>query len=170
MRVREFEIEDAPALFRVFHSAIHLIASRDYSVEQINAWAPSQIDDDFWRQRMLEIRPFVACIGDEIVGYADLQDSGYIDHFFVSGHHPRRGIGSMLMDRIHERAKARGLTQLTSDVSRTAEPFYRRYGFVVVERKEPVVRGVVVPNALMRKDLLGHSPCRDREPSGQSRC
>ena len=170
MRVREFEIEDAPALFRVFHSAIHLIASRDYSVEQINAWAPNQIDDDLWRQRMLGIRPFVACIANEIVGYADLQDSGYIDHFFVSGHHPRRGIGSMLMDRIHEVAKARGLTQLTSDVSRTAEPFYRRYGFVVVERKEPVVRGVVVPNALMRKDLAGHSHCCDREQLGQSRC
>ena len=75
--------------------------------------------------------------------------------------HPRRGIGSMLMDRIHEVAKARGLTQLTSDVSRTAEPFYGCYGFVVVERKEPVVRGVVVPNASMRKDLGGHSHCCD---------
>ena len=170
MRVREFQIEDAPALLRVFHSAIHLIASRDYSVEQINAWAPNQIDDDLWRQRMLGIRPFVVCDGDEIVGYANLQDSGYIDHFFVSGHHPRSGIGSMLMDRIHEVAKARGLTQLTSDVSRTAEPLFRRYGFVVVERKEPVVRGVVVPNALMRKDLAGHSHCCDREQLGQSRC
>ena len=109
------------------------------------------------------------CDGDEIVGYADLQDGGYIDHFFVSGHHPRRGIGSMLMDRIHEVAGARGLTQLTSDVSRTAEPLFRRYGFVVVERKEPVVRGVVVPNASMRKDLAGHSHCCDRERSGQSR-
>ena len=157
MRVREFEIEDAPALFRVFHSAIHLIASRDYSVEQINAWAPNQIDGDLWRQRMLGIRPFVVCDGDEIVGYADLQDSGYIDHFFVSGHHPRRGIGSMLMERIHDAAEARGLTQLTSDVSRTAEPFYRRYGFVVVERKEPVVRGVVVPNADRKSTRLNSS-------------
>jgi putative acetyltransferase len=42
---------------------------------------------------------------------------------------------------------------LTSDVSRTAEPFFARYGFSVVARQEPVVLGVVLQNAAMKKAL-----------------
>lgn len=157
MRVRDFQVDDAPALFRVFHSAIHMIASRDYTPEQVKAWAPDEVDADLWLRRMLAIRPFVVQEGGEIVGYADLQPNGYIDHFFVSGHHPRRGIGRLLMQRIHEQARVAGLHELISDVSRTAEPFYTHFGFVVLERKQPVVRGVTVPNALMRKDLRNTS-------------
>ena len=42
-------------------------------------------------------KPFVAEIEGQIVGYADLQEDGYIDHFFVSGSMARRGVGSALM-------------------------------------------------------------------------
>ncbi|MCH7628116.1 MAG: GNAT family N-acetyltransferase, partial [Proteobacteria bacterium] len=85
-------------------------------------------------------RPFVAELDDEIVGYADIQPSGYIDQFFVSGSHPRRGVGTMLMARLHQEAISLGLKELTSDVSKTAEPFFLRHGFQVVERRFPVRR------------------------------
>ena len=153
MLIRAFQPGDEPALFRVFHSAIHRVARRDYTQAQIQAWAPDDVDPALWQQRMRGIQPFVAQDGEEIVGYADLQPSGYIDHFFVSGFHPRRGIGAMLMSRIHEEAARRGTPVLTSDVSRTAEPFFARFGFSVVARKESVVRGVVLQNAAMRKEL-----------------
>lgn len=57
------------------------------------------------------------------------------------------------MMRIHEEAVRRGTPMLTSDVGRTAEPFFARYGFSVVARQEPVVRGVALQNAAMRKEL-----------------
>jgi putative acetyltransferase len=108
---------------------------------------------DLWANRVQGIRPFVVELGGEIVGYADVQPDGYVDHFFVSGAHPRQGIGTRLMARIHEEAKSLGLTELTSDVSTTAEPFFALHGFKVVERRLPVLRGVTLQNALMRKEL-----------------
>lgn len=57
------------------------------------------------------------------------------------------------MSRIHEEAARRGTPMLTSDVSRTAEPFYVRFGFSVVARQEPVVLAVVLQNAAMKKAL-----------------
>jgi len=57
------------------------------------------------------------------------------------------------MNRIHEEARLLGLKELTSDVSKTAEPFFIRQGFQVVERKSPVLRGIVLQNAFMRKNL-----------------
>jgi putative acetyltransferase len=103
---------------------------------------------------MREIRPFVVEDGrGQIVAYADVQPNGYIDHFFVSGARARQGIGTLLMNRIHDVARDRGIFVLTSHVSRTAQPFFRKFGFSLSEERTPVIRGVVVPNALMRKEL-----------------
>jgi putative acetyltransferase len=153
VNLRRFKFGDEPALFRVFHSAVHIVAARHYTPEQVVAWAPDDLDPELWGARMRSIAPFVVEAGDEIVGYADVQVNGYIDHFFVSGWHQRQGIGAMLMQRIHAEAAALDIRQLTSDVSRTAEPFFSHYGFAVVERRFPERRGVVIPNTFMQKAL-----------------
>jgi putative acetyltransferase len=141
------------ALFDVHYSAIHQIASRDYSPEQLEAWAPRDIDPELWADRIRGINPFVIELDGCVVAYADLQPHGYIDHFFVSGAHPGRGLGTILMKHILEEAQRLGLTELTSDVSRTAQGFYERFGFQVVEQRAPVRHNVMIPNALMRLEL-----------------
>jgi putative acetyltransferase len=154
MEVRRFKIGDELALFSVFFSAIHGIASRDYTRAQLEAWAPANLDPKLWESQMRDIRPFVVEANGEIIGYADVQPNGYIDHFFVSGNHPRQGIGSLLMKTIHEEAKLLGVDELTSNVSKTAESFFAFHGFQVVERRFPLRRGVTLQNALMRKKLI----------------
>jgi putative acetyltransferase len=151
LHIRRHKKGEEPALFEVYYSAIHLVASRYYTPEQIEAWAPRDLDPALWESKMCAIEPFVAELAGRIVGYADLQPNGYIDHFFVSGEHQRQGIGSRLMKRLLEEAASNGIPDLTSDVSRAAQPFYRKFGFEVVEQRFPIVRGVVVPNALMSR-------------------
>ena len=156
MRIREFQLGDEAGLYAVFLSAIRELASKDYTPEQIEAWAPASFDPELWAKRMQGIRPFVVESNGRLVAYADVQPTGYIDHFFVSGPFARTGIGTMLMNRIHETALAQGIMVLTSDVSRTAQPFFAQFGFVVVEQRAPVIRGVTVPNALMRCELTAN--------------
>jgi putative acetyltransferase len=153
MNIRRFQPGEELALFEVYYSAIHFIAKNDYSEEQLNAWAPLDLDRQLWINRINGINPFVAEIDGQPVGYADVQQNGYIDHFFVSGHYPRQGIGKALMAFIHSEALRLNITELTSNVSRTAQPFFERFGFIVVEQRKPVIRGVEMQNALMRKSL-----------------
>lgn len=153
MHLRRFAIGDEAALWKVFHSAIHQVASRDYTEEQVNVWAPDNVDPEVWAKRMRAINPFVAEQDGNILGYADLQPNGYIDHFFVSGEYGRLGVGAMLMSGLLEEAARSDLQELNSDVSKTAQPFFARYGFEVVEKRAPMRNGVVLANALMRKAL-----------------
>lgn len=153
MVIRRFRSGEEPALFDVYYSAIHLVAKHDYNAVQINAWAPRDLDQALWMRKIQSIKPFVAELGGKLVGYADVQSSGYIDHFFVSGYHPRQGIGTRLMAALHEEAARIGLAELTSDVSRTAQPFFEKSGFSIIEQRVPELRGVIIPNALMRKRL-----------------
>jgi putative acetyltransferase len=155
MDIRAFRIGDEAALHKVFLSAIHHLACKDYTPEQIEAWAPASLDPGVWIDRMRGIAPFVVQCEGSIVAYADLQPDGYMDHFFVSALVARTGVGTLLMDHIHAVALVRSITTLTSDVSRTAQPFFAKFGFAVIEHRKPVIRGVVVPNALMRKQIEG---------------
>lgn len=161
MEIRLFRAGDEHALHSVFLSAVHELASKNYTPEQIQAWAPRDLDQGLWADRMQGIRPFVVVASGEIVAYADIQSSGYIDHFFVAAAHARQGVGSMLMEHIHKTARERAIRSLTSGVSLTAQPFFEKFGFAIVEQRMPVIRGVVVPNARMRKTLTS-SPFVER--------
>ncbi|WP_366557468.1 hypothetical protein [Polaromonas sp.] len=60
------------------------------------------------------------------------------------------------MVHIHQTAAIRGIARLFADVSLTAEPFFRKSGFVVEARQLVEVRGVVLANARMCKELPAH--------------
>jgi putative acetyltransferase len=151
MHIREFDPRDAPALRDVFCSSVHLLACAHYSSEQLDAWAPKAFDATEWTARLQALKPFVVERDQHLVAYADLQADGHIDHFFVSGHHPRQGIGRLLMKHIIDRARQSRVERLFAHVSLTAQPFFHRFGFQLIAQRLPVVRGVALSNALMQR-------------------
>lgn len=146
------------ALLAIFQSSVRGLAARDYTLEQIEAWAPASVDAA-WRERWVERiranRSWVVEIEGRLAGFADVQPSGHIDQFFVAAEFAGRGVGAALMRHVHQVALAAGAVTLSADVSLSAQPFFRRCGFVVEREQEPVVRGVALRNALMRKDISG---------------
>ena len=151
--LRRFAEEDAPALWEVYFSAIRLTAARDYSPEQIEAWAPVGFSPGKWAARMRGIAPFVVEQDGVVAGYADVQRSGYIDHFFVAADFNRQGVGSVLMGAIHAVASEQRIASLFADVSITARPFFEDWGFVVEHERTLELRTATLTNFRMRKQL-----------------
>lgn len=149
--IRRFREGDEAALWNVYFSAIHQTASADYNSEQINAWAPADVDLTKWADLIRDIAPFVAEQNGRIVGYADVQSNGYIDHFFVSPLIARQGVGSLLMREIHQAAQSQGIKSLFANVSVTARPFFEKWEFKVDAAKTVSIRGVELNNFRMTK-------------------
>ena len=141
-------------LWEIFYNTIHNINIEDYDDIQVSAWAPSSLDKNIWIEKIKSINPFVVDHHNMILGYADLQESGLIDHFFCHHQWQRKGVGSMLMNTIIENANSLGITTLTSEVSITAKPFYISYGFTVMEKQSLFVRGQHLTNYKMQKELI----------------
>lgn len=152
--IREFCVGDELELSRVFQSSIRELACVDYTAEQIEAWVGASLNLELWVMRMRELKPFVVEVNGVIAAYGDLQDHGYNDHFFVSGMYCRQGLGSMLMNRIIEKAITKGISAIAADVSRTAQRLFSRFGFVLVEQRAKTIRDVVIPNTLMCCDIF----------------
>ncbi len=89
--LRTYRPDDAPALLTVFRDTIRRVNSRDYTPDQIRAWAADYIDPQVWAGRFAG--PFVA-VAEEAgrsVGFVDLEASGHIDRVYVSAAGEKRG-------------------------------------------------------------------------------
>ncbi|MCC4801134.1 GNAT family N-acetyltransferase [Enterovibrio norvegicus] len=149
--IRHYTENDAEALWHIFFNTIRIINSRDYSQSQVEAWAPESFDFSVWKTKMRTINPFVAEINGVIVGYTDLQSSGLIDHFFCHHEFQGKGVGRALMDHVMSQGKALNITRFYSEVSITAKPFYKHFGFTVVNEQTIEVRGEKLVNYVMEK-------------------
>ena len=151
MLVRLYRNGEEQELWRLFFKTIHEVNCRDYSVNQINAWAPADLSEEVWCNKIQSISPFVVEHSGKIIGYSDLQDSGYIDHFFCHSDYQGLGVGRLLMSYILKKAHEKGISELSSDVSVTAKPFYEKMGFSVVKEQFVEVRGCKLKNYHMGK-------------------
>jgi putative acetyltransferase len=150
--IRDYKPSDAKALWNIFFHTIRYINSRDYSQDQVEAWAPESLDSEIWKNRMKILNPFVAEIQGTIAGYADLQSNGLIDHFFCHHEFQRQGVGSALMEHIFCSGKRADITRFYSEVSITAKPFYEHFGFSVVQEQLLEMRGQELRNVIMEKN------------------
>ena len=97
LTIRKYEEKDAQATWKLFFNTVRNINSQDYNQQQLQAWAPDSMDLFIWNKRMRDIEPFIAEVDGIIVGYADLQNDGLIDHFFCHHNYQRQGVGRALM-------------------------------------------------------------------------
>ena len=150
--IRKYSEQDAQATWLLFFNAIRNINIQDYTQQQVEAWAPDSMDLFIWNKRMIDIEPFIAEIEGEIVGYADLQNDGYIDHFFCHDQRQRVGIGRALFTHIFNVGKNLKIKHYYSQVSITAKPFFEHFGFKVVKQQSNEIRGQKLINYHMQKN------------------
>jgi putative acetyltransferase len=110
--------------------------------------ARSDDDPQQWLARLRGSLPVVVEYGGEVIGYANLLDNGEIGHFYVRETWQGRGIGTLLMQRLHEQARGLGLTLLTARVCQASRSFFSHWGFAVQEQD---IEGR--QNVLMSKNL-----------------
>ena len=158
MRVRDYAGSDAPAISRLFFETVRGVNLGDYSLEQVQAWAPAPPDPGAWHVRMSGRHTLVAERGGEVVGFAELEEEGHLDMFYCRKDAVRRGVGSRLYGAVEERAGGIGLARIFTEASITARPFFERQGFRVVQQNDLVVRGVGMTNFSMEKALRQDRP------------
>ena len=128
MQIRPVKRTDIPQIARLYFETVHRVNARDYSLEQIRAWAPRVYPDAFWLRRFRRYRVLIAEDGGAVLGFVELGRMGEIDCFYVHHGHQHRGIGAALMARVEREANSHSNSRPFADVSITAEPFFRRLG------------------------------------------
>lgn len=151
--IRGYRVEDCRALADLFTDTVWRIAIRDYAPAQIAAWAP--VPPDYARFASgLAARPTVVVELDGVIaGFSDLEPDGHIHMMYVHADHQGKGVASALLSHIEAKARRQGLLRLYSEISLTARRFFVRRGFVILTQQEVLLRGQVLTNFRMEKQL-----------------
>lgn len=151
--IRHYRTGDSSHCADVFYSSIRTICQKDYTPQQINAWAPFPIDYEKWRRRCEFKRPFIAESDGVVAGFCELDTDGHIDCFYVHAGKQGRGIGSMLLDHVTSIGREFGLKRLYAEVSITAQPFFYKKNFEKVRDNLVMINSVELQNALLQLSL-----------------
>ena len=151
MEIRTHQSADISEISRLFFNTIRRINSRDYTPEQILAWAPTIYNNEYWSQRFVKRQVLVAEDKGKIIGFAEYEPSGHIDCFYVHHEFQHRGIGKALLQRIETELQKLNVHRLFAEVSVTAKAFFTGRGFSVVEERNAEYRDVTIKLYLMEK-------------------
>ena len=92
MKLRIYRPGDLEEIYQLFYDTVHFVNRADYSPEQLDAWAPRQMDRSRWEQSLAEHETWVAWEEGRIVGFGDLAQNGYLDRLYVHKDFVRKGI------------------------------------------------------------------------------
>ena len=101
-----------------------------------------------WNQSLQEHFSIVAVADDIIVGFGDIDQTGYLDRLFVHSGYQRKGIATAICDRLESAIQE----NIVTHASITARPFFEKRGYRVVREQQVERKGVFLTNFVMEKD------------------
>ena len=148
MQLREYTPSDCAQMAELFYQTVHSVNAKDYTQEQLDAWASGEVDLPAWDASFRAHRTIVATENGEIVGFGDMDESGYLDRLYVHKDHQGQGVASAICDELGRFADGK---TFTTHASITAKPFFLHRGYCVVRKQEVIRRGVALTNFVMEK-------------------
>ena len=153
MVIRKYESSDCKEMAELFFNTVHSVNVKDYTKEQLDAWAPGQVDLEKWDQSFQEHFSIVAVENDIIVGFGDIDKTGYLDRLYVHKNYQGKGIATVICDQLESKVKENIITH----ASITAKPFFEKRGYKVVKEQQVERNGFFLKNYIMEKEnsLIG---------------
>ena len=148
MQLREYIPSDCAQLAELFYQTVHSVNAKDYKKEQLDAWASGEVDLPAWDASFRTRRMIVATENGEVVGFGDMDETGYLDRLYVHKDYQGQGIASAICDELERFAAGK---VITTHASITAKPFFQHRGYCVVREQKVIRRGVALTNSVMEK-------------------
>lgn len=155
MILRKYRPEDCESMAELFYETVHSVNAADYTPEQLDVWAMGKVDLEAWDKSFREHFTIVAeeekeSAGKRLLGFGDIDSTGYLDRLYVHKEHQRQGIASAICDELERAVPAE---RITTHASITAKPFFLKRGYRVVLEQQVERGGLLLTNYVMEKDV-----------------
>ena len=151
MYIRGYEKKDCKEITELFYNTVHTVNTRDYTAKELNAWTGESVDCDKWNRSLKEHFTLVAVEGGIIIGFGDIDCTGYLDRLYVHRDYQGRGTATALCDRLEKHING----DITVHSSITAKPFFEHRGYSVIKEQQVLKNGVPLTNFVMLKKYGG---------------
>ncbi|GHV52320.1 acetyltransferase [Bacteroidia bacterium] len=153
-KIRQVNLSDIPLMKELYQNTVLTVNRKDYTAEEVKDWASCE-DDTAHFVEFFEEQHYVVAENENgvIVGFASVNDAGYMHTLFVHKNFQHQGIATSLYKYIEAYAKEKGAGKITSEVSITAKPFFEKQGFQVDEEQKRKANQLCLINYKMSKTI-----------------
>ncbi|WP_297585489.1 GNAT family N-acetyltransferase [uncultured Lactobacillus sp.] len=148
MILRSYKNSDCKELINLFYNTVHTVNAKDYTSEQLDVWAPKNIDLRKWDYSFRRHTTVVAIEDNKIVGFGDIDRSGYLDRLFVDKNYQNQGIATALCEELEASVEGK---RITTHASITAKPFFEHRGYHLIKEQKVLRNGIELINFVMEK-------------------
>lgn len=148
MDIRQYQQSDCKELAELFYNTVHTVNAKDYTKEQLDVWATGQVDLEKWNLSLQEHYSIVAVEDEIIVGFGDIDKTGYLDRLFVHADYQGKGIATAICNQLEQAVKG----DITTHASITARLFFEKRGYRVVKEQQVERHGIFLTNYHMVKE------------------
>jgi len=148
MILRDYTQDDCKTLAELFFNTVHIINAKDYSEEQLNAWATGHIDLEQWNRSFLSHYTVIAEINGTVVGFGDIDSTGYLDRLYVHADFQHQGIATAICDKLEQASHAE---KIVTHASITAKGFFEKRGYKVVTKQQVQRQEIFLTNYVMER-------------------
>ncbi len=152
--IRVATFSDIPVLKELYRNTVLTVNRKDYSAEEVEDWA-SCGDDIAHLQKSFTEQYYIVAENQSqyIVGFASINDEGYMHTLFVHKDFQHQGVATLLYQYLEVYAQEKGIEKITSEVSITAKPFFENQGFRVDEEQKRKANKLRLTNYKMSKSI-----------------
>lgn len=148
--IRKAEHADAEGIINAHVNSIRNICAKDYTDEQIEAWAGRKFRADLWCQTIDRDFVWVIVKESKVLGFGHLavmdQEIAEIMGFYFIPSAIGQGFGKLLFLEMLKVCEEKKLKRLTLHATITAKPFYQKLGFYQSGGDDSIeMRGVAIP-------------------------
>lgn len=151
--IRPLEPADQSSLLhKVFVRAIQQTAKRDYSEEQLNAWANNRNQEEFAKLLHSGVTVIAENHGNPIA-FAQLHPITTVHMLYVDPEWSGLGIATLLCQYLEDEARIIGANHLTTLASHTAKRFFESMGYRAQKTETVTLNSVSLEHIYMEKKL-----------------
>ncbi len=148
MKIRAYQPTDCRTLAELFYNTVHTVNAKNYTKEQLDAWATGTVDLEKWNESLEEHYSLVAIDGEKIIGFGDIDDTGYLDRLFVHSDYQGKGVATAICNQLEQAIQG----NIVTHASITARPFFEKRGYKVVTEQQVERKGIMLTNFVMKKE------------------
>ena len=152
--IRKYQENDCEELAKLFYDTVHNVNCKDYTKEQLDVWATGEVNIQQWNTSFLAHESFVAVEGNKIVGFGDIEKTGYLNRLFIHKDYQNMGIASAIVKELEKYAEKTCICTIITEASITAKPFFGRLGYTLVKKQQVERIGISLTNYVMEKNIL----------------
>ena len=153
MNLKQITNKDQLELKKLYFDSILSIDERIYTQEQKRAWAGQAWDNKIFDLSINQGKGWLIKIDGKIIGFGTRYPNNRIALLYCKGDSQRKGIGTILLHKLEEEAKAEGLTSLYTEASLISYGLFLKNDWKIIRKEKIIIKNIIFERYKMNKNF-----------------